>query len=174
MRIGRSSSTCVTKYKKSVNQGIRFAPTIQPAALTFCSYRARGVIASVIKRLAHRSPNVQLYSLSLAESLSKNCGVDLHRELASRAFTQALEKLVTDRVRTLRVQSREYAFMICSLQTTHDKVRKRALNLIAVWTAEFEKDPSLGVMEECYNNLKTKSGASSVSFPSVTDLYQRL
>ncbi|KAG9309911.1 hypothetical protein JVU11DRAFT_9943 [Chiua virens] len=99
---------------------------------------ARNVIASVIKRLAHRSPNVQLYALSLAESLSKNCGIDLHRELASRAFTQALEKLITDR-------------------TTHDKVRKRALNLVAVWTVEFERDPSLGVMEESYNNLKTKN-----------------
>lgn len=74
---------------------------IQPVALIFCSYSARAVITSAIKRLAHRSPNVQLYSLSLAESLSKNCGVDLHRELASRAFTQALERLVTDRVRIL-------------------------------------------------------------------------
>ncbi|KAG6374792.1 hypothetical protein JVT61DRAFT_4170 [Boletus reticuloceps] len=99
---------------------------------------ARNVIASVNKRLAHRSPNVQLYALSLAESLSKNCGIDLHHELASRAFTQALEKLITDR-------------------TTHDKVRKRALTLIALWTAEFEKDPSLGVMEECYDNLKAKN-----------------
>ena len=87
-----------------MNQGICFALTIQPTALTFRSYSARGVVASVVKRLAHRSPNVQLYSLSLAESLSKNCGVDLHRELASRAFTQALEKLVTDRVRIHRIK----------------------------------------------------------------------
>jgi len=57
------------------------------------------VIAALLKRLAHRSPNVQLYALSLGESLSKNCGIDLHRELASRAFTGALEKLVVDRVR---------------------------------------------------------------------------
>jgi len=63
------------------------------------SSRARNVIAALLKRLAHRSPNVQLYTLSLAESLSKNCGIELHRELASRAFTGALEKLVVDRVR---------------------------------------------------------------------------
>ncbi|EGN95065.1 hypothetical protein SERLA73DRAFT_162655 [Serpula lacrymans var. lacrymans S7.3] len=99
---------------------------------------ARNVIAAVLKRMTHRSPNVQLYALSLAESLSKNCGVELHRELASRAYTQALEKLITDR-------------------TTHEKVRRRALSLIALWTAEFEKDPSLGIMEECYNNLKAKN-----------------
>ena len=55
--------------------------------------------------------------------------------------------------------------MTCSLQTTHDKVRKRALNLIGVWTAEFERDPSLGVMEECFNNLKAKSEYSWLRFP---------
>ena len=60
---------------------------------------ARSVIAAILKRLAHRNPNVQLYSLALADSLSKNCTVELHREIASRAFTQALEKLITDRVR---------------------------------------------------------------------------
>ncbi|KAL4066094.1 hypothetical protein V8B97DRAFT_1864822 [Scleroderma yunnanense] len=99
---------------------------------------ARNTIAALLKRLAHRSPNVQLYALSLAEALSKNCGIVLHRELASRVFTQGLERLVTDR-------------------TTHDKVRKRALGLIAMWTAEFENDPSLGVMEECYSNLRSKN-----------------
>ena len=64
--------------------------------------------------------------------------------------------------------------MICLLKTTHDKVRNRVLNLVAVWAAEFERDPSLGVMEECYNNLKAKSGISSLRFPLVTNLYPRL
>lgn len=63
------------------------------------SSRANSVIAAVLKRLAHRNPNVQLYALSLAEALSKNCGIELHREIASRAFTQGLEKIITDRVR---------------------------------------------------------------------------
>ncbi|KAI0630726.1 hypothetical protein C8Q77DRAFT_1063507 [Trametes polyzona] len=98
---------------------------------------AHNVIAASLKRLAHRNPNVQLYTLALVEALSKNCGIEVHREIASRAFTQALEKLVTDR-------------------TTHDKVRKRVLSMVAVWTAEFEKDPTLGLMEECYENLKSK------------------
>ncbi|KAI0306042.1 hypothetical protein B0F90DRAFT_1624071 [Multifurca ochricompacta] len=99
---------------------------------------ARNVIAAVLKRLSHRNPNVQLYSLTLTESLSKNCGKELHSEIASRAFTQALEKLITDR-------------------TTHDKVRRRALMLIAMWAQDFENDPTLGIMEECYDSLKTKS-----------------
>ena len=64
-------------------------------------FRAHAAIASILKRLAHRNPNVQLYALSLAESLSKNLGIEIHRELASRAFTQGLEKLITDRVRNI-------------------------------------------------------------------------
>ncbi len=67
--------------------------------------RARNVIAAILKRLAHRNPNVQLYSLTLTESLSKNCSKELHSEIASRAFTQALERLITDRVRTLAISS---------------------------------------------------------------------
>ena len=73
------------------------------AAHPFAS--ARNVIAAVLKRLAHRNPNVQLYSLTLTESLSKNCGKDLHSEIASRAFTQALERLITDSVRTRTISS---------------------------------------------------------------------
>ncbi|CCM01831.1 uncharacterized protein FIBRA_03899 [Fibroporia radiculosa] len=98
---------------------------------------ARNVVAAVLKRLAHRNPNVQLYTFTLAESLTKNCGVEVHREIASRAFTQSIEKLVTDR-------------------NTHEKVRRRALALVAMWTVDFEKDPTLGIMEECYESLKAK------------------
>ncbi|KAF8998603.1 hypothetical protein BDQ17DRAFT_1247500 [Cyathus striatus] len=99
---------------------------------------ARQVIAALLKRLTHRNPNVQLYTLTLAESLSKNVGTKINREIASRAFTQGLEKIIIDR-------------------NTHEKVRQRALQLIAEWTAEFESDPSLGIMEECYKNLKAKN-----------------
>ncbi|KAL5531673.1 hypothetical protein ACEPAG_4550 [Sanghuangporus baumii] len=98
---------------------------------------ARNVIAAVLKRLTHRNPNVQLYALALTEALSKNCGQQVNREVASRSFTQGLERIVTDR-------------------TTHDKVKRKALSLIYMWTAEFESDPSLGIMEECYENLRSK------------------
>ncbi|KAJ7155778.1 hypothetical protein C8R46DRAFT_1116440 [Mycena filopes] len=99
---------------------------------------AHNVVAALLKRLTHRNPNVQLYALSLAEALSKNCSVELHRELASRAWTQGLERVITDR-------------------NTHDKVRTRALGLVALWTAEFAHDSTLGVMSECYESLKAKN-----------------
>ena len=89
------------KYRKKESRG-QSPPRSHTSGLIItriASSRARNVIAALLKRLAHRSPNVQLYTLSLAESLSKNCGIELHRELASRAFTGALEKLVVDRVR---------------------------------------------------------------------------
>ncbi|KAG8959514.1 ESCRT-0 subunit protein hse1 [Tulasnella sp. 419] len=99
---------------------------------------ARSVVAAVLKRLAHRNPNVQLYALSLADALSKNCGDLVNREISSRSFTQGLERIVTDR-------------------TTHDKVKKRTLALILEWTEDFDRDPSLGIMKECYESLKSKN-----------------
>ncbi|KAJ6606929.1 hypothetical protein B0H10DRAFT_1716228, partial [Mycena sp. CBHHK59/15] len=99
---------------------------------------AHNVVAALLKRLTHRNPNVQLYALSLAEALSKNCSIELHRELASRAWTGGLERVVTDR-------------------NTHEKVRTRALGLVAMWTAEFADDSTLGIMQECYDSLKAKN-----------------
>ena len=77
---------------------------MSPGSSPDVPHRARNVIAALLKRLAHRNANVQLYSLALAEALSKNCGIEVHREIASRAFTQGLEKLVTDRVCVLGSQ----------------------------------------------------------------------
>ncbi|TRM69626.1 hypothetical protein BD626DRAFT_447660 [Schizophyllum amplum] len=99
---------------------------------------ARNALAALLKRLVHRNPNVQLYALSAAEALSKNCGIEVNREIASRAWTQGMEKVITDR-------------------NTHDKVRKRALGLIAQWTAEFQNDETLGIMEDCYHSLEAKN-----------------
>jgi hypothetical protein len=48
------------------------------------------------------------------------------------------------------------------MQMTHDKVKRRALGLIGMWTAEFENDSTLGVMEDCYNSLKARSIMMSV------------
>lgn len=47
-------------------------------------------------------------------------------------------------------------------QTAHDKVKRKALSLIAMWTEDFERDASLGIMEECYENLKAKGTASPI------------
>ncbi|CAF9914644.1 MAG: ESCRT-0 subunit protein hse1 [Gomphillus americanus] len=99
---------------------------------------AKDVVAALIKRLAHRNANVQLYTLELANALVQNCGVKVHRELASRSFTEALLRLAGDR-------------------NTHQQVKARILEKMGEWTEIFSRDPDLGVMSEAYHRLKTQN-----------------
>ncbi|KAL1306271.1 hypothetical protein AAFC00_004359 [Neodothiora populina] len=93
------------------------------------------VIAALIKRLAHRNANVQLYTLELANALSQNCGPPLHRELASRSFTDALLRLANDR-------------------NTHQMVKAKVMERMGEWTDMFGKDPDLGIMEQAFDKLR--------------------
>ncbi|KAK8182231.1 hypothetical protein BC567DRAFT_241097 [Phyllosticta citribraziliensis] len=99
---------------------------------------ARDVVAALIKRLAHRNANVQLYTLELANALSKNCGLKIHKELASRSFTDALLRLAADR-------------------NTHQQVKAKILERMEEWTEMFSKSPELGIMEQAYMRLKTQN-----------------
>nr|POE75534.1 class e vacuolar protein-sorting machinery protein hse1 [Quercus suber] len=94
-------------------------------------------VASMIKRLAHRNANVQLYTLELANALSQNCGAALHRELASKAFTDALLRLAADR-------------------NTHAQVKQKVLERMSTWTEEFARTPELGIMEQAYQKLRVQ------------------
>ncbi|KAB8294205.1 hypothetical protein EYC80_009639 [Monilinia laxa] len=98
---------------------------------------AKDAVASMIKRLAHRNANVQLYTLELANALSQNCGAKIHRELASRAFTDALLRLANDR-------------------NTHQQVKAKILERMAEWAGMF-KDPDLGIMNDQYHRLKSQN-----------------
>ncbi|KAI8393993.1 uncharacterized protein BYT42DRAFT_542171 [Radiomyces spectabilis] len=104
---------------------------------------ARDCVNALQKRFTHRSANVQLYALTLAEALVKNCDVTVHREISSRSFTNALKKLIQDR-------------------STHESVRKRALEFIQMCSYEFRANASLGLMNEVYHSLR----AEGVQFPS--------
>ncbi|KAI1101243.1 hypothetical protein F4804DRAFT_316421 [Jackrogersella minutella] len=92
-------------------------------------------VQSLIKRLAHRNANVQLYTLELGNALSQNCGKNMHRELASRAFTDALLKLANDR-------------------NTHQQVKLKILERMKDWSDMFSKDADLGIMYDAYYRLK--------------------
>ncbi|KAL3421984.1 class e vacuolar protein-sorting machinery protein hse1 [Phlyctema vagabunda] len=98
---------------------------------------AKDAVASMIKRLAHRNANVQLYTLELANALSQNCGPKMHRELASRAFTDALLRLANDR-------------------NTHQQVKAKILERMQEW-AEMFNDPDLGIMKDQYHRLKSQN-----------------
>ncbi|KAE8222911.1 hypothetical protein CF319_g3971 [Tilletia indica] len=100
---------------------------------------ARNCIAAIQKRLAHRSANVQLHALILTDALSKNAGVNAHREIASRSFSQTLVRLATDR-------------------NTHDSVKRKAYSLVKEWTREYGTDPDLGIIQETYTALQKQLG----------------
>jgi signal transducing adaptor molecule len=61
----------------------------------------------------------------------------VHRELASRAFTDALLRLANDR-------------------NTHQQVKAKILERMAEWAEEF-KDPDLGIMRDQYQRLKSQN-----------------
>lgn len=98
----------------------------------------RDAAAALIKRLAHRNANVQLYTLELANAFSQNCGPKMHRELASRSFTDALLRLANDR-------------------STHATVKSKILERMAEWSEMFSKDPDLGIMEQAFHRLKSQN-----------------
>ncbi|KAK4126851.1 hypothetical protein N657DRAFT_630796 [Parathielavia appendiculata] len=112
-------------------------------------------VQSLIKRLAHRNANVQLYTLEVANALSQNCGKNMHRELSSRAFTDALLKLANDR-------------------NTHNQVKVKILERMKDWSDMFKSDPDLGIMYDAYYRLKqsnpTLQPPSAPQKNSLTDL----
>ncbi|KAF1912094.1 hypothetical protein BDU57DRAFT_560004 [Ampelomyces quisqualis] len=99
---------------------------------------AKDAVAAMIKRLAHRNANVQLYTLELANALSQNCDIQMHKELASRSFTDAMLRLANDR-------------------NTHQAVKAKILERMAEWTDMFSRDPDLGIMEGAYMKLKSQN-----------------
>ncbi|KAJ5634552.1 SH3 domain protein [Penicillium herquei] len=99
---------------------------------------AKEAVAAMIKRLAHRNANVQLYTLELGNALSQNCGPKIHRELASRSFTDALLRLTNDR-------------------NTHQQVKSKILERMEEWTEMFSSNPDFGIMEQAYMKLKSQN-----------------
>lgn len=49
---------------------------------------------------------------------------------------------------------REVFSLIVPPQTTHDKVKKRIMQLLKKWSVQFKKDETLGIVEETYDQLK--------------------
>ncbi|KAK2744281.1 ESCRT-0 subunit protein hse1 [Myotisia sp. PD_48] len=99
---------------------------------------AKDAVAAMIRRLAHRNANVQLYTLELANALSQNCGARIHQELASKSFTDSLLRLANDR-------------------NTHQQVKSKILVQLEEWTEMFSSNSDLGIMEQAYMKLKAQN-----------------
>ncbi|SJX64685.1 related to HSE1-Class E vacuolar protein-sorting machinery protein [Sporisorium reilianum f. sp. reilianum] len=107
---------------------------------------ARNCVGAIQKRLVHRNANVQLYALTLADAVAKNCGLTAHQEIASRSFTQTLARICLDR-------------------NTHATVKKRCSALVKEWAGEFD-DESLGLMKETYESLKSQDAVAEDDAPA--------
>lgn len=96
---------------------------------------ARKCLAVIQKRIVHRNANVQLYAVTLADTLSKNCGDAVHHEIASRAFMQTLAKVVRD-------------------PSTHSLVKQRILRTLISWRDEYKQDDTLGLVGDTVSDLR--------------------
>ncbi|KAJ6261324.1 Intersectin-2 [Drechslerella dactyloides] len=125
---------------------------------------AGDVVAALIKRLAHRNAQVQIYTLETANALSQNCGPKMHRELSSRAFTDALLRLASDRVGFSHPYIKYGNGMVVwanggydIAQNTHQTVKSKILERMEDWAEMFSKDSTLFVMEQAYTRLKSQN-----------------
>ncbi|XP_059305277.1 TOM1-like protein 6 isoform X1 [Lycium ferocissimum] len=55
---------------------------------------AKDIVKAVKKRLQHKNPKVQLLSLTLLETMVKNCGDNMHFQIAERSILQDMVKIV--------------------------------------------------------------------------------
>ncbi|KAK9069992.1 hypothetical protein SSX86_010390 [Deinandra increscens subsp. villosa] len=78
---------------------------------------AKDHIRAVRSRLQHRNPNVQLLSLTLLETIMKNCSERVHVQIAERKMLQEMIKIVRKK--------------------GNMRVRERILALIDTWQEEF-------------------------------------
>ncbi|KAH8827478.1 hypothetical protein DL96DRAFT_1606821 [Flagelloscypha sp. PMI_526] len=106
---------------------------------------AQQALAALTRRLTHRNPNVQLYTLSVVEAISKNCGVEGAVEVRSKAFVTTLERLIEDR-------------------TTNPKVKKRTLESVGMWVkmmddpgSELEEAGGSGLLGDLARDLRSKN-----------------
>ncbi|KAJ2373399.1 ESCRT-0 subunit protein hse1, partial [Coemansia sp. RSA 2603] len=105
--------------------------------------KARQCFEVINERMLHRNANVVLYTLTLVDSLLENCGQNVKQEVASRAFTTTLTRVLNDK-------------------SVHEKVKSRILGSVQKWAFDFRQDPTLSLMEETYTKLR----AQRFVFPS--------
>eukprot|EP01135_Chromosphaera_perkinsii_P009611 Nk52_evm61s1810 gene=Nk52_evmTU61s1810 len=102
---------------------------------------ARDAIRSISRKLQHKNPNVVFYTLIALETIVKNCGVDVHREVASKAFMDDLKDICNPR--------------------NSEKVVEKAKELIQTWAKVFQGKSEFKIIESTFNTMKS----NGVKFP---------
>lgn len=85
-------------------------------------FSPKAALSAVKKKLASKNPNVTLLALHCLESMVKNCGHPIHKEVATQAFMDDLKE-------------------ICKA-TPSGPVRDKVLELIQTWAHAFRKEPA--------------------------------
>ncbi|KAJ2796339.1 ESCRT-0 subunit protein hse1, partial [Coemansia helicoidea] len=114
---------------------------LTPKPCTGC--RAQQCFEVINERVLHRNANVVLYTMTLVQSMVENCGQCVRQQVASRAFTTTLTRVLNDKA-------------------MHEKAKSRILGCIQQWAFDFRQDPTLSLMEETYTKLR----AQRFAFPS--------
>ncbi|KAH9300168.1 hypothetical protein KI387_011751, partial [Taxus chinensis] len=68
--------------------------------------QAKDVVKAVKKRLGNRNPKIQLLSLTLLETLIKNCGEYVHLQVADRDVLHEMVKLVKKKTADMHVKEK--------------------------------------------------------------------
>eukprot|EP01137_Pigoraptor_chileana_P003168 Opistho-2@42988 len=104
----------------------------------------RDAIKAIIRRLQNKNGQVQLYTLTLLESLVKNCGERFHVAVASKEFMAEFVRLVT------------------SKNAVCNPAREKMLSLLQSWVDAFRGNAKLAGIVDAYQNVRTQG----VEFPA--------
>ncbi|PWN39196.1 hypothetical protein IE81DRAFT_350381 [Ceraceosorus guamensis] len=111
------------------------------------SQGARDVVASLSRRIQHKSANVQLFSLTLCDSLCKNVGADAKRELAGKGFLDQIKRLLKD-------------------ATAHMVVKQKTWRLLNEWNTEWGNREEGGLLSETLQSLRGQGISFDVQQPA--------
>lgn len=125
----------------------------------------------MIKRLAHRNANVQLYTLEVIQELI-GTGDDLTLTVSSRTpclrivallctenwLLEASQMPSCDSLVTgYDIHPRKCGMVADGTQTTHQQVKSKIVERMGGWTEMFSSNTELGIMEQAYMRLKSQS-----------------
>ncbi|XP_022663251.1 hepatocyte growth factor-regulated tyrosine kinase substrate-like isoform X2 [Varroa destructor] len=106
----------------------------------------KAALSAVKKKLASKNPNVTLLALHCLESMVKNCGHPIHKEVATQAFMDDLKE-------------------ICKA-TPSGPVRDKVLELIQTWAHAFRKEPAYRAVQDTMTIMRAAEG---VKFPQLKE-----
>ncbi|XP_065312862.1 hepatocyte growth factor-regulated tyrosine kinase substrate-like isoform X2 [Gordionus sp. m RMFG-2023] len=89
---------------------------------------------AIKRKLFSTNPNVILYTLQVLESVVKNCGISIHKEVATKEFMIDFREVLKE--------------------TTNEQIRQKVLELIQIWSHAFRNEPNYHIVKDTYVLMK--------------------